>query len=238
MTLLGLLALALQDAPGRWDGALPGSWVIQSQRSISEPVPRLASTWREEVVQPDADGRPRLSTDGSVATPILRRSVLGTGLREIGRRRDELTVGGRTLPCTVVEYLGDVGTVVAWMADGVRVPAREMAALPFRVAVPTGVVRVDARYARNGGQLRTTLQVIDLSSVIEVAGRRLECVVELETSLYDFPSGSRSLRTYRRWLSHEVPGHQVRQDRHCSSDPTDLFRYTTRDEVLDFHLAR
>lgn len=233
MTLVGLLLglQAVEPLPGRWEGFAPGSWVVLGHRPIAEPFLRLGATGRTEILSLGADDRPTLRTDGEAASTAPR-------LPETDRRRDTLSVGGRTLTCTVIEYLGDAGAATAWAADGVRLPAREMAALPLRVAAPPDVVRVDARYVQTGAALRATLELSDLSSTLDVAGRRIACVLETEAAISEMPSGARILRSYRRWLSDEVPGRIVRQDRLCSSNPAgDPPRCTTRDEILDFFSA-
>jgi hypothetical protein len=240
MTAIGLLLLALQaeEVPGRWDGAPPGSWVVFGTRPMSEAVPRLNDTWRFDLAEPAPDGLPRLSEDGGSAVPQARLPVLGTGLREKARRADALVVGDRRLACTVVESLGDGGALTVWTAEGVRIPGREMAALPRRVGIPPGVVRVDGVYVEKSGRMRVSLEVTALAAPIEVAGRRLACVVETVTSVYERPGGGGCLRRWKRWLSEEVPGRLVRQDRQCTGEAAAPELYTTRDEVVDFRPAR
>jgi hypothetical protein len=239
MTLVGLVVLSLQasgDAPGRWEGFAPGSWVVMSARSVKGQAVYRPS--RDEIAGVDPDGRSCLSTDGGAPSPVPRPVAFASGLEVVSRSRETVTIGARRLPCTVVTYAAGGASVTAWFAEGVAVPCREMTALPNRVAVPRDVVRVQGRYTRPSSTLTTTLEVVELSSQIEVAGRMVDCVVETSSMVHVVEDGKGCLRSWKRWLSDAVPGRIVRQDRQCTGDPAAIAgAYTMRDEVLDFHLA-
>lgn len=209
MAWLALIA-ALQES--RWDFK-PGSWAEFGTVSLRAPDATL-HVYRE-------DGGPR-------PKPFL------DGLKESSRRAEEWQ--GR--PCAVVEYKDETRLVTTWAVAGLKIPARDMSSGDGLVAVPEDVVRA-IRVEKVRGRIRASrLDVLDLSERVDAAGRSFDCVVEI-SSWVDQSDTSSILRSKRRWLSAEVPGHVVRQERQCTAHPAAVAHaYTVRDELAAFHVER
>jgi hypothetical protein len=215
MAWIALLTLA-QEVPSRWDFK-PGSWVEMTYRSL-----------RSEIASPRAYRE-------DIGMEQRRPAPFHEGLKETARRAD--TWMGR--PCLVIDYVSGHGTVRAWVVEGMKIPARDMPALPRFVAVPADVVRVERAEAAAGSSVTMIQEVVEIDARIEAAGRAFDCVVEASWSTADLPSGTRCTRSRRRWLSAEVPGHVVRQLRQCSGDPAAVpHDYDMRDELKAFHIER
>lgn len=206
------LAAALQAAPSRWDGVADGSWVdyrLMFLRPTGEIAGRI---YREQ------------------AEPGRRPQAFTQGLEEVSRS----PARWKDRPCQVVEFVGAGQSLTAWVVEGVSIPARQVDS----VDIPPGVVRA-LRILRSPGRT-TTIQVDvdDLQTTLEISGRRYDCVVETSSSIVECGT-SRVVRARRRWLSAEVPGHLVRQERQCTNKPEAIaHQYDTRDDLVDFHLAR
>jgi len=210
MQMLWIATLLALQEPSRWDFK-PGSWVEMSWGSLRS---ERRTVYREEV----GGSRFRLA-------PFAR------GLKEVSRRPDEW----QERPCMVVEYNGEHRTVRAWVVEGLSIPARDMAG----AAVPADVVRAERVERFGTTEVTSTLEVLDLHAKVEIAGLTFDCVVERSMSVAEMADGSRCLRTRRRWLSAEVPGHIVRQDRQCTDRPDAVpHDYDTRDELKAFHVER
>jgi len=165
----------------------------------------------------------RSRTDRVDAFPGRRVPAFSDGLQERSRRADVWQ--GR--PCVVVEYDG----ARLWLAEGVTLPARDLGGR----ALPPDAVRAE----RTLGDTTWLMDVLELSIPVEAAGRSFDCALEASTSFSVLPSGTRCLRSWRRWLSADVPGHVVRQDRQCTGDPSAIPHvYDTRDELRAFHIGR
>lgn len=210
MTWLALLA-ALQET--RWDFTA-GSWVELNVLSL-----------RSET------STPRVFRDDFPPVPRPRRKAFAEGLAEVARRDDVW----RGRPCAVVEYRSATTQARAWVVEGLRIPARELDG----TQLPGDVVKAERVERVGGAELILTLEVLDLQARIDAAGRSFACVLETSTSVIHTANGSRCLRSRRRWLSAEVPGHVVLQYRQCTSDPAAApHAYDTRDELRAFHVAR
>ena len=201
--------LAALQEPSRWDFK-PGSWIEMGSHSLKADRP--GRTDRQEAA---GQARPKPFTDG---------------LREVSRKKEEW----RGRPCEVIEYRDVTRTAILWLVDGVRVPARDMDFL----ALPANAVRA-LRVDTNRGRTYTSrIDVLELSAPIEAAGLRFDCVLESSTSTDEGPN-STILRSKRRWLSAEVPGHVVRQDRQCTANPWAYpHDYLIREELQAFHVER
>jgi hypothetical protein len=215
--MLWIALLASLQEPSRWDFK-PGSWADFSYRSLErldDPSPRV---FRDE---------PRSS--------VGRPGSFTEGLREISRRPDVW----RNRACVVVEYRGERRFVRAWIVEGLSIPARDMPAVPRLAAVPADVVKVERAEGIGTTELTSTLEVQDLHAKVEAAGRTFDCVLETSMSVHEMADGRRCLRSKRRWLSAEVPGHVVRQDRQCTDRPDAVpHAYSSRDELKAFHVER
>jgi hypothetical protein len=210
MTWIALLA-ALQDPPSRWDFKA-GSWVEMSTRLLKVDRP-MVRVFRQDA--PGQETRPKPFADG---------------LGEVSRKKEEWQ--GR--PCEVIEYRDDTRTGILWLVDGVRIPARDM---DLR-ALPSNAVRALRVERRRDRTYTSRVDVLELRAPIEAAGRRFDCVLESSTSTSEGPD-STVLRSKRRWLSAEVPGHVVRQDRQCTDNPWAYpHDYLVRDELTAFHVER
>lgn len=210
MAWIALLALA-QELPSRWDFN-PGSWVEMS--FVSLRTGRVS---------------PRVYRETVDAGPRSRPAAFADGLRESSRRREEWQ--GR--PCEVIEYKDETRTAILWLVEGVSIPAREMGAS----ALPSNAVRALRVEKQRSRTFTSRVDVLELSAPIEAAGRRFDCVLESSSST-DEGATSTILRSKRRWLSAEVPGHVVRQDRQCTDNPWAVpHDYVGRDELKAFHIS-
>ncbi|HEX7896684.1 MAG TPA: hypothetical protein VF950_02930 [Planctomycetota bacterium] len=214
MTWIALLA-ATQDVPSRWDFK-PGSWVEMNWTSL-RAKDAVRRAYREDI--PPSGPKPAAFLDG---------------LQEVSRRKEDW----RGRPCEAIEYKDETRHATLWIVEGVAIPARDMATGGRWVAVPSDAVRALRVEKKASATFTSKLDVLELSAPIEAAGRRFDCVLESTSSTYERPE-STILRANRRWLSAEIPGHVVRQDRQCTDNPAAVpHDYSTRAELKAFHVAR
>jgi len=239
-----------------WCGFAPGSWVVVGIRRIGSENPESLSTYRDEVVGTSPTGDPLLQSSWKprASSPFQPSSStlygipvksITFGMIERSRRRETLELGGRKLNCSAVDYTLEESspareaTLTLWKADGVVLPPWDMAAMSGRRALPADVVRVTLNDRQGKTTVAASLEVVEFESTIEVGGRKVACVVGKTSSIATYPSGSVVLRSWRTWLSPEVPGFIARRDRQCTDSPTARpHEYTIRDEVTAFHTVR
>jgi hypothetical protein len=239
-----------------WSGFGLGSWTLVTGRSIAHPDAEPWGQWRDEVVRVD-QGRPPIlesswkSRSSETFRPqsepfffVPRESVL-QGMAERSRQRETIVVAGRSLPCSVVEYAPadpDPRTEIRltlWRADGVAVPPWDIVGTKGRKALPADVVRATMTLRSRTTVTEVTTEVEDFHASIEVMGRALDCVVGRMGSTTVTEGTTPVLRSWKIWLSPEIPGGIVRRDRQCTGAPgARLYDYTTREEVTAFHAVR
>ena len=210
--MLWIALLAALQEPSRWDFK-PGSWVEMAWGHVRAP----SSDLRVE--------RTEIPADPKAPKPFF------DGLKVVARRAERW----QDRACEVTEYRDETRVATAWTVDGLRIPARESY---LGEALPPNVVRAIV-VEKKGERVRAwRFDAVDLEAKVDAAGRTFTCVVEQEATRHEMPT-STIMKTRRRWLSAEVPGHVVRQERQCTNDPlAEPHVYTSRDELKAFHVAR
>jgi hypothetical protein len=213
-------------------------------------------TFRDEVVRTDAAGdavikslgRSRhsggFSASGSPFFDVPRQPVT-LGMAERSRRRETLALAGRTLDCTVLEYTSLETTpnreaaLTLWRADSVDLPAWDIVCMNGRRSLPHDVVRATYKGRQGTNLVEVALDVDAFHSTITVGGTDVDCVVGKMSSVATNGNGRTALRSWRVWLSAEIPGGIARRERQCTGSPTAVpYDYTIRDEVTSFRAIR
>jgi hypothetical protein len=236
MRIFVLLLLATlprqEETRSPWDGFKAGSWILTEQKSQGKEALPPSFTQRHSVESVDASGIPVLRTllksfrdtdfrEESLGAPHQELSSLTRGMKEQSRRRDKISIGERTLDCSVVEYLaaeipaGHQRTMTIWKADGISLPPRETGFWTGRVALPPDVVQVLS--VDQKGEFVETWRLIPvaLSAVLTVGEEKLDCSIEDIRYTKETPDQPTLLRGRRRWVCDAVPGRVARREEEC-----------------------
>ena len=205
-----------------WRAFVPGSWIIVHE--IKTLSGKKHEARFKDVLLKHEDESPILErasqVDGQFAPMGDRLQIRPGGIPAesdiVKRRKETLTIGDHSIPCAVLEYKLEnrekqfSATLAFWHGPERKVPYRDIpSGAGNRPALLSDVVRADYAYQYEGNAVRYSVEVIDFACKVAVDGRDLTCVKEsisFEETAKEKSGGGSGFR----WLSSEVPGHEVR----------------------------
>jgi hypothetical protein len=212
--MIALLAVtSLQESA--WDGFKPGSWArVHIKAAGAKQDRELTLTHTLEKI----DGGPVLSQvkvqSGDVEKSEEIRRINGWVPPEGSLESDDEAariVDGKEIKCRKKKYSwkkdseGLAGSMTCWISEEARIPYHEIELSGPDIAVAAGTLRVEFEARRGKDEYRVEMDITSLAKEVEVGGKKVMCVVET-----GFVEQSHGRLTQERWLSGDVPGHEVR----------------------------
>lgn len=205
-----------------WHGFESGAWVVfQEKKTLDENT--QTAKFKEVLVKYEGDV-PRLARIAEVngvfgdAGETFGRPQGGMPSESeiISRRQDTIKIGAQRLSCAVVEYeivnkKSDFRASLIFWHNGKRaLPYREVPASAGNPpALPGDVVRAEYAYHYLGASVKYTVEVVDFERTMKVGNRDITCLVE-KLSFQETAKGKKVQGEGVRWLSADVPGHEVK----------------------------
>ena len=232
-------ASASQPDRNPWAGFAPGSWVEFEWGSLSaETQGRLRGVGRDELTGFRADGAPEFRSS-SQSSFLESNRLLTDGMTEVRRGRDHWTVVDTRMRCTVIDYEGPRATMTLWRADPGALPSWNCRRANNVFSLPADVIHAVRVWREAHATTTQTLDIDDLHARVTVGSRTLDCVVATMDSQTRHADDQIITRSWRMWLSADMPGGLVRRERQCTASPTaTLHDFTVVDRVRDFLAVR